>query len=78
MNKTYYRYAGVYIFTYFALASFLPYLSKYLGSKGLSLTQVGIIAAMGSLAGLISRPLMGLICDKTRQPRKIILLLIAL
>ncbi len=78
MGRTYYRYVGVYTFTYFALASFLPFLAKYLGNMGYTETQIGTVAAVGSLAGLVSRPLMGIVVDKTLKNKEIILALIGI
>ncbi|MFB5681039.1 MFS transporter [Paenibacillus terreus] len=64
-------------FLYFALmAMFLPFLPVYLDEQGVSTSQVGIIVCTGGIVTLISQPLWGMISDRTKTIRKIMLLLI--
>ncbi|MDP4097037.1 MFS transporter [Paenibacillus sp. P96] len=66
-----------YNFLYFALlAMFLPFLPVYLDEQGVNTTQVGIIVGSGGVVTLISQPLWGMISDRTKTIRKVMLLLI--
>ncbi|MFJ7362995.1 MFS transporter [Peribacillus frigoritolerans] len=64
-------------FLYFGLlAIFIPFLPVYLADQGLRPAQIGFIVGTGGFVTLITQPLWGMISDKTRTIRKVLLLLI--
>ncbi|MFE4711698.1 MULTISPECIES: MFS transporter [unclassified Paenibacillus] len=64
-------------FLYFALlAMFIPFLPVYLGEQGLNPAQIGFIVGTGGFVTLIAQPLWGMISDKTKTIRKVLLLLL--
>jgi PPP family 3-phenylpropionic acid transporter len=64
-------------FLYFALlAMFIPFLPVYLNEQGLSPVQIGFIIGTGGFVTLIAQPLWGIISDKTRTIRKVLLVLL--
>lgn len=64
-------------FLYFGLlAIFIPFLPVYLADQGLRPAQIGFIIGTGGFVTLITQPLWGMISDKTRTLRKVLLLLI--
>ncbi|MFJ7512165.1 MFS transporter [Peribacillus simplex] len=64
-------------FLYFGLlAIFIPFLPVYLADQGLRPAQIGFIIGTGGFVTLITQPLWGIISDKTRTIRKVLLLLI--
>jgi MFS transporter, PPP family, 3-phenylpropionic acid transporter len=64
-------------FLYFGLlAIFIPFLPVYLADQGLRPAQIGFIIGTGGFVTLITQPLWGMISDKTRTIRKVLLLLI--
>jgi PPP family 3-phenylpropionic acid transporter len=66
-------------FLYFALlAMFISFLPVYLDEQGLRPTQIGFIIGTGGFVTLITQPLWGMISDKTKTIRKVLLLLLLL
>ncbi|TQR16185.1 MFS transporter [Psychrobacillus soli] len=66
-----------YNFLFFGLlALFIPFLPVYLGEQGLSTSEIGLIIGTGGFVTLIAQPLWGLISDKTKTIRKVMLLLV--
>ncbi|MCK1992062.1 MFS transporter [Peribacillus muralis] len=64
-------------FLYFGLlAIFIPFLPVYLADQGLRPAQIGFIIGTGGFVTLITQPLWGMISDKTRTIRKVLLMLI--
>ncbi|WP_169081735.1 MFS transporter [Paenibacillus sp. PL91] len=64
-------------FLYFALLSmFITFLPVYLAEQGLQPAQIGFIIGTGGFITIITQPLWGMISDKTRTIRKILLLLV--
>ncbi|MFD1775048.1 MFS transporter [Paenibacillus rhizophilus] len=64
-------------FLYFALlAIFIPFLPVYLAEQGLNPGQIGFIVGTGGFVTIISQPLWGMISDRTRTIRKVLLLLL--
>jgi len=64
-------------FLYFALfALFLSFLPVYCAKVGISGTQIGLVLGLGSLISIFSQPLWGMVSDKTRTIKKILLLLL--
>ncbi|MFP4975766.1 MFS transporter [Paenibacillus sp. CN-4] len=63
---------------YFAiLAMFLPFLPVYFNKQGLSPSQIGMIVGTGGIVTLFAQPLWGMISDKTKTIRKVLLVLLA-
>lgn len=64
-------------FLFFALlAMFIPFLPLYFSDQGLSETQIGTILGFGGFITLIAQPLWGMISDRLRTVRKVLLLLV--
>lgn len=64
-------------FLYFALlAMFIPFLPVYLGEQGLNPAQIGFIIGTGGFVTIIAQPLWGMISDRTRTIRKVLLALL--
>ena len=60
------------------LALFIPFLPVYLGERGLSTNEIGLIIGTGGFVTLLAQPLWGFISDKTKTIRKVMLLLVCL
>ena len=68
-----------YNFLFFGmLAMFIPFLPVYLQSTGLNTSEVGLIIALGGIVTVIAQPLWGMISDKLKTLRKIMLILVAM
>ncbi|WP_342512001.1 MFS transporter [Sporosarcina sp. FSL K6-1522] len=66
-------------FLYFGLiAIFIPFLPVYLAEQGLKPGQIGLIVGTGGFVTIITQPLWGMISDKSKTIRKVLLILIAL
>lgn len=66
-------------FLYFALLSmFITFLPVYLDEQGLQPAQIGFIIGTGGFVTIITQPLWGMISDRTKTIRKILLLLLVL
>jgi len=65
-------------FLYFGLlAIFIPFLPVYLAEQGLKPGQIGLIVGTGGFVTIITQPLWGMISDKSKTIRKVLLLLMA-
>lgn len=78
MNKIENRYKYMYFFQYFGIGAFLPLLSVYLKSIGLTGIQIGTITSIGSLMTIISPPLWGIISDRTHKHKMVILFMMTI
>lgn len=64
-------------FLYFALlALFIPFLPVFLDDQGLSPSQIGFIVGTGGFITIIAQPLWGMISDRTKTIRKVLLFLL--
>jgi len=64
-------------FLYFALlAMFIPFLPVYLDEQGLNPAQIGFIIGTGGFVTLFAQPLWGMISDRTKTVRKVLLALL--
>lgn len=55
---------------------FIPFLPLYFSEQGLNETQIGTIVGIGGFITLIAQPLWGMISDRTRTIRKVLLILV--
>lgn len=68
-----------YNFLFFGLlALFIPFLPVYLGEQGLSTNEIGLIVGTGGIVTLIAQPLWGMISDKVKTVRKVLLILVVM
>lgn len=65
----------VYLVSYGAIATFLPFLTVYLQAKGLDYGEIGILLAIFSITGVIVQPFWGYLTDKYLDKQKTILIL---
>ncbi|WP_433615422.1 MFS transporter [Paenibacillus cellulositrophicus] len=64
-------------FLFFALlAIFIPFLPVYFDEQGLSPSQIGFIVGTGGFITIMAQPLWGMISDRTKTIRKVLLLLL--
>ncbi|WP_176220708.1 MFS transporter [Cohnella massiliensis] len=61
-------------FSLFAL--FISFLPVYASQIGISKTEIGLILGIGSLISIVSQPLWGIVCDRTRTIKKVMLLIL--
>ncbi|MGE7273437.1 MFS transporter [Brevibacillus panacihumi] len=67
----------IFNFLYFSLlAMFVAFLPVYLDDQGLNPAQIGFIIGTGGFVTLFTQPLWGMISDKTKTIRKVMLLLL--
>ena len=59
MEKRYYSFVGIYIFTYSGLGMLLPLLGQYLDGIGFNGVQIGIITATATAIGICASPFWG-------------------
>ncbi|MGO4108322.1 MFS transporter [Paenibacillus sp. YAF4_2] len=66
-----------YNFFYFSMfAMFLSFLPLYFSEKGISASEIGMILGTGSIIGVISQPLWGMISDKYKTIKVVLLILL--
>lgn len=68
---------GFYFLTFFGLGVYAPYMSIFLKSRGLSGAEVGTVWALLPLGAVIAPPLWGMVADKFRN-RKILIISLTL
>ncbi|GLX68872.1 MFS transporter [Paenibacillus glycanilyticus] len=67
-----------YNFFYFStFAMFLSFLPLYFAEKGFSASKIGLILGTGSIVGVFSQPLWGMISDRFKTVKVVLLLLLA-
>ncbi|MGG4034948.1 MFS transporter [Paenibacillus cisolokensis] len=65
--------ASYYFLFYLAVSCFYPYISLYFSERGLSNTEIGLIMSIWAFVSLISQPLMGIVNDRMRDPRVVLM-----
>lgn len=65
------RYFSVLQALYFAATGLWGYVNIYLRSLGFSGRQVGTVTAVGTFAAMVALPVMGMLGDKLRSPKRI-------
>lgn len=66
-----------YNFFYFSMfAMFLSFLPLYFAEKGISASEIGIILGTGSMIGVVSQPLWGMVSDKFKTVKSVLLILL--
>lgn len=60
------------------LALFIPFLPVFMKAQGMSETKVGLLISIGSLITIIVQPTFGMISDRLKTIRKVMLVLILL
>ncbi|MFC4099463.1 MFS transporter [Paenibacillus xanthanilyticus] len=69
----------IYNIVYFSLfAIFLSFLPVYLSSIGLSKTEIGLLIGLGGFVGMVAQPMWGMLSDRLRTVKKVLLLLLLL
>lgn len=64
-------------FLYFAMfALFLSFLPVYAAKVGISGTHIGFVLGVGSFVSIVSQPLWGMVSDRTKTIKKLLLLLL--
>lgn len=68
-----------YNFFYFSLLSiFISFLPVYLAFRGVSPAQIGILIGMGSFIGILSQPFWGMVSDRRKTIKRVILVTLGL
>ncbi|MGM0713508.1 MFS transporter [Brevibacillus parabrevis] len=63
-----------YNFFYFSLLSiFISFLPVYLSFRGVTLAQIGALIGAGSFIGILSQPFWGMVSDRTKTIKRVIL-----
>ncbi|CEA02739.1 putative 3-phenylpropionic acid transporter [Metalysinibacillus saudimassiliensis] len=60
------------------LALFIPFLPVFLSEQGLTTKQIGFIVGTGGFVTIVTQPLWGMISDKTKAMRNVLLILLTL
>lgn len=60
------------------LALFIPFLPVFLSEQGLTTKQIGFIVGTGGFVTIVTQPLWGMISDKTKAMRNVLLVLLTL
>ncbi|WP_067617998.1 MFS transporter [Alicyclobacillus acidiphilus] len=67
-------FSGYYFLFFVAMASTQPFLSLYLSGRGLSSEQIGVLMAVGAVAGMFAQPLLGYVNDRATDTRRLLIL----
>ncbi|WP_274652019.1 MFS transporter [Paenibacillus humicola] len=68
------RMAIFYFLFFLAQAAYAPYVSLYFSGKGWDGTSIGVVLSLWSLVGIAAQPAMGLLNDRLRHPRRLLML----
>lgn len=76
MKKYYINFCIFYFVYYITFGAFSPYLNVYFGSLGFNGNQIGTLNSLGMLAGMLAAPIFGMIADKTKKTRLVMISLL--
>lgn len=62
-----------YFFLFFGFGAYLPLLSLYLKTFGLSGTQIGLLLSVGPIISILAQPIWGMISDRYQAERKVLI-----
>ncbi|WP_169306637.1 MFS transporter [Cohnella pontilimi] len=65
--------AAYYFLFYLSISVLQPYMSIFFSDKGFSYTEVGFILSLGAFVSVIAQPTMGMINDRMRNPRIVLM-----
>lgn len=68
-----YRLCGFYFFLFFGIGAYLPLLSLYLKSYGLSGIEIGTLLSAGPIVSILVQPFWGIISDRFQAQKKVLL-----
>jgi len=68
------RYSLHYAMVYMALAIFGPFIGVYYLQKGFTVFEIGVLVSIGPITALLFQPLWGLLSDRSKHRKTIILL----
>jgi len=68
-NPSVVRPAIVYFALFGALGAYFPYIAVFFGSIGLSLAEIGLLAALSAGIAVVAAPIWGAIVDRARDVR---------
>lgn len=66
---------GFYLLHYMTMGVFTPYVNVYYERIGFSGSQIGMISLIGLLCAMLCAPLFGILCDKTKSDKGVIIFL---
>lgn len=75
MDKRYYSFVGIYIFTFSAIGMLLPLLGQYLAHIGFSGVQIGIVTAAATAVGIGASPFWGYRSHHSEDSTRVLILL---
>ncbi len=78
LKGSYLSYVMIFLFAYFAMASFSSVLSVYLTGIGKSASEMSFVVSSSGLFSFIMVPITGYLCDRTGRPRMICAVLLVL
>lgn len=76
IHKVFFSLLGFNALLYMAGATFSPYISVYYRSQGISVSEIGILLAIGPLVSLVAQPTWGILGDKTGRHLSVLRLVI--
>ncbi|MCM3078768.1 MFS transporter [Brevibacillus invocatus] len=66
--------SALYLFIYYGFGAFTPLIMQYYQSINLTGTQVGLISATTPVVSIVTQPLWGIICDRFRIRKSVLVL----
>lgn len=76
IHRVFFSLLGFNALLYMAGATFAPYISVYYRSQGISVSEIGILLAIGPLVTLVAQPSWGILGDKTGRHLSVLRLVI--
>jgi len=76
LDKNYVPFFLFYVFSFMAIAIFTIFVNVYLYHQGFSISQIGILTALGPTISMLSQPVWGILSDRTNK-RRILMIVLA-